>query len=49
MPRCAPKQMGLHVVVSDRDPHAPGFAHADSCLIADVYGPDGNGSRGGTL
>ncbi len=33
------KQMGLHVVVSDRDPQAPGFAHADSCLIADVYGP----------
>ncbi len=33
------KQMGLHVVVSDRDPGAPGFAHADSCLIADVYGP----------
>ncbi|MBU6297632.1 MAG: ATP-grasp domain-containing protein [Alphaproteobacteria bacterium] len=33
------KQMGLHVVVSDRDPEAPGFAHADSCLIADVYGP----------
>lgn len=22
------KQMGLHVVVSDRDPGAPGFAHA---------------------
>jgi len=33
------KQMGLYVVVSDRDPEAPGFAHADSCLIADVYGP----------
>jgi biotin carboxylase len=33
------KQMGLHVVVSDIDPQAPGFAHADSCLIADVYGP----------
>ena len=26
------------VVVSDRDPNAPGFAFADSCLIADVYG-----------
>jgi biotin carboxylase len=24
-------------VVSDRDPEAPGFAFADSCLIADVY------------
>jgi len=34
------KEMGLNVVVSDRDPDAPGFAHADSCLIADVYGPD---------
>jgi biotin carboxylase len=33
------KEMGLTVVVSDRDPQAPGFAHADSCLIADVYGP----------
>ena len=33
------KEMGLYVVVSDRDPQAPGFAHADSCLIADVYGP----------
>lgn len=32
------KEMGLHVVVSDRDPEAPGFAFADSCLIADVYG-----------
>ncbi len=34
------KQMGHTVVVSDRDPNAPGFAFADSCLIADVYGPD---------
>ena len=33
------KEMGLNVVVSDRDPNAPGFAFADSCLIADVYGP----------
>ncbi|MDE2135186.1 MAG: ATP-grasp domain-containing protein [Alphaproteobacteria bacterium] len=33
------KQMGLHVVVSDINPEAPGFAHADSRLIADVYGP----------
>ncbi len=32
------KEMGLTVVVSDRDPEAPGFAFADSCLIADVYG-----------
>jgi biotin carboxylase len=33
------KDMGLRVVVSDIDPQAPGFAYADSCLIADVYGP----------
>jgi biotin carboxylase len=33
------KEMGLYVVVSDVNPEAPGFAHADSCLIADVYGP----------
>ncbi|HEY4113514.1 MAG TPA: ATP-grasp domain-containing protein [Rhizomicrobium sp.] len=34
------KEMGLYVVVSDRDPEAPGFAFADSCIIADVYSPD---------
>jgi biotin carboxylase len=34
------KEMGLYVVVSDINPEAPGFAYADSCLIADVYGPD---------
>ncbi len=33
------KEMGYYVVVSDRDPEAPGFAFADSCLIADVYSP----------
>lgn len=33
------KEMGLHVVVSDIDGEAPGFAFADSVLIADVYGP----------
>jgi biotin carboxylase len=33
------KEMGHMVVVSDIDPNAPGFAFADSCLIADVYGP----------
>jgi biotin carboxylase len=32
------KEMGHTVVVSDRNPNAPGFAFADSCLIADVYG-----------
>jgi biotin carboxylase len=34
------KEMGHMVVVSDIDPNAPGFAFADSCLIADVYGPE---------
>jgi biotin carboxylase len=34
------REMGHYVVVSDRDPEAPGFAHADSCLIADVYGAE---------
>ena len=34
------KEMGYYVVVSDRDPEAPGFAFADSCLIADVYSPE---------
>ena len=34
------KEMGLHVVVSDIDRNAPGFAHADDHLIADVYGPE---------
>ena len=33
------KEMGLYVVVSDYNLEAPGFAHADSRLIADVYGP----------
>ena len=33
------KEMGLYVVVSDINPDAPGFAFADSVLIADVYGP----------
>ncbi len=33
------KEMGLYVVVSDINPEAPGFQHADSILIADVYGP----------
>ena len=32
------KEMGLYVVVSDRNTAAPGFQYADSCLIADVYG-----------
>src|SRR5258708_21021619 len=31
------KQMGLHLVVSDRDPAAPGFAAADDRLLASTY------------
>jgi biotin carboxylase len=31
------RDMGLHVVVSDRDTNAPGFAFAHDRLIADVY------------
>lgn len=34
------REMGYYVVVSDRDPHAPGFSFADSVLLADVYSPD---------
>ena len=34
------KAMGLYVIVSDRNPNAPAFAHADSCIIADVYGAE---------
>jgi len=30
-------EMGLHVVVSDRDPNAPGFAVAHHRVMADVY------------
>src|SRR3978361_1058664 len=33
------KEMGHTVVLSDLDANARGFAFADSCLIADVYGP----------
>ncbi len=31
------KKMGLHVVVSDMDPHAPGFDVADDHIIASTY------------
>lgn len=31
------KQLGLHVVVSDANPRAPGLAHADDCLLASTY------------
>jgi biotin carboxylase len=34
------REMGLHVVVSDIDPNAPGFAFAHDRLIANVYGPE---------
>jgi formate-dependent phosphoribosylglycinamide formyltransferase (GAR transformylase) len=33
------KKLGLTVVMLDGDPQAPGFAFADSCLIADVHQP----------
>ena len=32
------KNMGLHVVVSDINPKAPGFDIADDSVIADTYG-----------
>jgi biotin carboxylase len=31
------KEMGVHLVVSDRDPEAPGFAVADARLLASTY------------
>lgn len=34
------KQMGLHVVVSDYNPHAPGFEFADEAIIASTYDPE---------
>lgn len=34
------KEMGLHVVVSDMNPHAPGFAIADDTIIANTYDVD---------
>src|SRR5262249_39232669 len=34
------RDMGLYVVVSDRDENAPGFVFAHDRLIADVYGPE---------
>jgi biotin carboxylase len=34
------REMGLHVVVSDIDENAPGFAHAHGRLIANVYGAE---------
>jgi biotin carboxylase len=34
------KQMGLHLVVSDRNSEAPGFAVADDCLRASTYDID---------
>ncbi len=35
------KEMGLHVVVSDGSPAAPGLAEADDALIASTYDADG--------
>ena len=34
------RDMGLHVVVSDINSEAPGFAYAHDRLIADVYGAE---------
>jgi biotin carboxylase len=34
------KEMGLHVVVSDRDPYAPGLLEADDSLIVSTYDAD---------
>jgi len=34
------KEMGLYVVVSDGSPDAPGFEHADDCIIACTYDVD---------
>ena len=31
------KEMGLHVVVSDKNPEAPGFQYADNAIIASTY------------
>jgi biotin carboxylase len=31
------RELGLRVVVSDRDASAPGFAHADDAIVADTY------------
>ena len=33
------REKGHALAVMDADPQAPAFAFADSCLIADVYGP----------
>jgi len=41
------KELGLYVVVSDRDPEAPGFAFSDSRLIADVYGSEETAAAAG--
>lgn len=35
------KDMGLHVVVSDKNPDAPGFAIADDRIIASTYDAEG--------
>ena len=40
MPPSARKELGLHVVVCDMDPNAPGFAFADDHLIADSMTPE---------
>jgi biotin carboxylase len=34
------KELGFRVVVSDKNPNAPGFAHADDRILASTYHPD---------
>ena len=34
------KEMGIHVVATDLNPDAPGFAHADEAVIGCVYTPE---------
>ena len=34
------KEMGLHVVVRDGDPEAPGFALADDDIVVSTYDVD---------
>ncbi len=36
------RELGYHVVVSDGDPHAPGFALADGRLVVSTYDAEGS-------
>ena len=35
------KELGLHVVVSDGIPHAPGFYYADDVIVVSTYDIEG--------